>query len=279
MDPEHYAIDILRDLDINNIPVDPYSIAKEFDIAIDEIDVESFDGILIKSLSNATILLNRNIKNEGRRKFTVAHELGHYVMPSHKGERYECNTDCFDTFRSNNPVIEKEANRFAAELLLPSSILQKIVHQYKPDFNDIGDLANDCGTSLTATAIKYVSLTYECCALVASAKNNIKWHKRSSSFPTHIENGTPVPHNTLTRSYAIPGVHQTASNQQIPAYLWIDDTRIDRHTYMDEYCLPVPQYGYVLTMLWLYDFDIEDETDKRDYRYEEGNWKWRDPEE
>ena len=53
--------------------------------------------------------------NARRKKFTTAHELGHYFL--HGGK--ESNDEVFVSFRGDSNVRETEANKFAAELLLP----------------------------------------------------------------------------------------------------------------------------------------------------------------
>ena len=172
MDPEHYAIEIIADLGINALPIEPLCIAREFDIEVVEEDADNIEGCLLRNGTNTRIIINKNIENQGRKNFTLAHEVGHYSIPTHRGN-YQCLTKHLNPF-TKNPIHETEANRFASELLLPESLLKPLIHQFKPDFEDLSDLAAVCNTSLTATTIKYVSLTYECCALIASSNNRIK---------------------------------------------------------------------------------------------------------
>ncbi len=275
MIPEHYAIEILKDLGINTLPVNPYKIAKEFDIEVTEADTDNIEGCLLRIGQNTGIIINKNIENTGRKNFTIAHELGHYTIPSHRGV-YICNTEHLNLF-GKNTAIENEANKFASELLLPEFLLNPLVDKYKPDFEDISDLATDCDTSLTATTTKYVSLTSECCALIVSSNKRIKWARRSSSFNFFIENDHPVANGTLTASCFSNGISQAATWQKTPANLWVDSKGIDRNTELIESCLPIPKYAIVLTMLWFDEFDIDKYEDDREYRYEEDNWKWRDP--
>ena len=65
-----------------------------------------------------------------RQRFTMAHELGHYMLHAHLiGEGVDDTTAYRSVPKGNfyNPNItsteETEANRFAAELLMPSSLL------------------------------------------------------------------------------------------------------------------------------------------------------------
>lgn len=56
-----------------------------------------------------------------RRRFSIAHELGHWVF--HRGKTRICRPEDIQE-RSNGAAIEQEANRFAADLLLPRYLLQ-----------------------------------------------------------------------------------------------------------------------------------------------------------
>ena len=66
------------------------------------------------------IMVNSSINNDGRRNFTIAHELGHYALqhPLH-GNSLLCGTTSINEEAKFGNGIEKEANYFAACLLLP----------------------------------------------------------------------------------------------------------------------------------------------------------------
>ena len=68
---------------------------------------EKFDGIsLLTDIGQPIIFLNENISND-RKRFTLAHELGHLIMHI----RYDWNEDL--------DKVEKEADVFASEFLMP----------------------------------------------------------------------------------------------------------------------------------------------------------------
>lgn len=76
---------------------------------------EKFDGMTVMTNSNAPIIfLNKNTPND-KKKFTLAHELGHLVMHIPFTSTIE-----FQERLQENDVVEKEANEFAGEFLMPS---------------------------------------------------------------------------------------------------------------------------------------------------------------
>ena len=70
------------------------------------------------------IMVNKNIKPEGRKNFTIAHELGHYVLKHNlHGTSIICSKIC-----EENEIVsdqEEEANYFARCFLLPRERMVK----------------------------------------------------------------------------------------------------------------------------------------------------------
>jgi Zn-dependent peptidase ImmA (M78 family) len=124
-----------------------------------EIKYEAMDASKSGSLSYIDgkwimcINSNHNIK---RQRFTMAHELGHYML--HKGK----NTAFADTtfFRSDDmSSIEYQANEFAARLLMPENALRKLIDEDK--VKNIGELASNFEVSSSAMKYRVISLGYK----------------------------------------------------------------------------------------------------------------------
>lgn len=96
---------------------------------------------------------NHNIK---RQRFTLAHELGHYIL--HK----EKNVEFVDTafFRSDEmDSIEYHANEFAARLLMPETSVRELIDN--EHIKNIGILAERFGVSSAAMKYRVLSLGYK----------------------------------------------------------------------------------------------------------------------
>lgn len=79
-----------------------------------------------------------------RQLFTIAHELGH-VKLEHKPEQFDV-LYRFATTIDKNPI-EQEANSFAANLLVPESMLKEARDKYKLTANASNSLAGLFGVS------------------------------------------------------------------------------------------------------------------------------------
>ena len=273
MEPEIYARNLLEQLQINSYPINPFKIADALNILHYMVDAESYDGMIVNFEDNVFININKNLTPAGRQNFTMAHELGHFSIPSHKGRRFECQTLYINPFNKKRTE-EVEANRFASELLMPKNLFKPLVYDYKPEFEDIAELSELFETSLSAAAIRFISFTEESCALVVSDGKNIKWSVKSSSFPYFIPNDEPITSSTLTRSYIYKGVVPEFASQETPASYWIEGKGINRNTKIIESCVPIMAYNRIYTLLWFFEPIIEEDDEEYEERYEEKEWKW-----
>jgi len=104
-------------------PYDLDSLARSYG----ELEYISFpikaDGITIGigKLAKPKILINSDAP-ETRQRFTLAHEIGHIVIPWHTGTIVSHVESPDDDFAYS--IMETEANRFAAELLMPTAWLE-----------------------------------------------------------------------------------------------------------------------------------------------------------
>ena len=86
-----------------------------------------FVGALTKGNNGQSyIMTNAAISNDGRRNFTIAHELGHYALEHHlhSGSLF-CSNDGIMEEGSTALAIEREANHFATCLLMPEEKIRK----------------------------------------------------------------------------------------------------------------------------------------------------------
>ena len=165
LSPGHYARRLRTELRLSGLVNLDY-VAECLRIALYEESLDA-DGFLIKNGSSARILINNGIGYETRKRFTLAHEFGHFYMPHHEAEIFRCLSRDIQSYRSNK-TLESEANEFAAELLLPTAELEKLL-MHPPTMKLVQEFSEAYGTSLTATAVKIAEITCERMAVVLSA--------------------------------------------------------------------------------------------------------------
>jgi len=72
-----------------------------------------------------TIIVN-NVRPDKRQRFTLAHEIGHVLIPWHMGTIFDI-TDDHSSEGTSYWNMEAEANAFATELLMPSLFVQDLI--------------------------------------------------------------------------------------------------------------------------------------------------------
>lgn len=114
----------------------------------------------------------------------MAHELGHYFIDTHRQALQSgvapSHLSSVD-HESKNPV-EREADHFAANLLMPRVRFSKATKTMPPGLESIVALSKEFGTSLTSTAIRYASLDIIPCAVIKWSSDGLGWKWISGSL-------------------------------------------------------------------------------------------------
>jgi hypothetical protein len=136
------------------------------DVAVRYADVEyrnipfRVDGICLdlkRTGKRPTVIINVN-QPRRRQRFTLAHELGHVLIPWHRGSLY----DDFSMFDAHTQFerreMEGEANRFASELLMPSTWATTVL-QSADDFGaSVSSVQDEADVSMIASVIRLIGL-------------------------------------------------------------------------------------------------------------------------
>ena len=154
---------LLEDCDICDAPVPVAEIAKHLGA---KIRYSPFDGelagMLVRSDDNEAVIGVNSAHHINRQRFTIAHELGHFCL--HKGKDVHIDR----SFRVNRrdkrsaqaiDPIEIEANRFAAELLMPHDMILKDIIEFDiEDDEELKELADKYQVSVQALTLRINNL-------------------------------------------------------------------------------------------------------------------------
>lgn len=149
---------------IASVPVDVDRLAELEGVEVDRADFgEEISGLLVKHGGRATIGVNAR-HAPSRQRFTIAHELGHYLL--HSSRELFVDKDYIVHFRDDKSStgydpIEVEANQFAAELIMPAAKVRELFNDHRFDIDDEGALrrlATQFQVSATAMAVRLSSL-------------------------------------------------------------------------------------------------------------------------
>lgn len=209
-----------------------------------------------------------------RQRFTIAHEFGHFLLPHHTQMKYQCsNNDISQGEKGGTPEAEREweANRFAAELMLPQhQFIKRLGKVASPCLSHVQRLSTTFDMSVEATARRYLNLAAFPCCLIFSRNGVVtRLPARSPDF-THWPCVSPKQKVPAISTAAFQGVGLGDFNE-IPADEWLasDYRKIPDH--IQEQTL-FQDDGYAITLLW-----IENTEDGDDDGEENANdeMRWR----
>lgn len=225
-------------------------------LSIEEIDTRAFEAALLmdEHKASGSILLARGRWPE-RRRFSIGHELGHFLIPTHQprpGQPMSCSLEDLrltDTkSRDQHKRIEAEANRFAAALLMPPKHLRKAMTSREPDLREIVALAKDFGVSKEAMARSYVEAHRASIAVITLHHGRIDRIYRPDDFPWIAPAiGAPVPADSFAATSQL-APREFTDIEECNADIWFSDQVAARIEVATEQVLGQSR-GYAMVLL------------------------------
>jgi hypothetical protein len=240
---EHIALSYSRDIS----PEGPIH-------AVQDLDIPGCMGALVFSENRPrqwSIVCHKG-QSAGRRAFTIAHEFGHFILHRaliDESEEYEDGIYCSEdsVLRRAGNGIEKEADTFAANLLMPLHDFRKqIPAKTRPDFDLLGAAAKRYGVSMTAAVLRWLEYTETRAMMVVSNEGFGIWARPSQAA---FKSGLYI--KTKDVMYELPGqaaavrrdyTDDTKKGFAQPAGVWFREPLV-------EMCLRSDHYDQEITLL------------------------------
>ncbi|MCB2313252.1 XRE family transcriptional regulator [Clostridium tagluense] len=241
-DGSNYADYVLKDLDMNKLPIDVYEIAKSLNIIIYKEDIQNeFEGLLING-KEKIIIINEKITNEQRKKFTIATLIGHAIIPWHTKSQYSIRKSGSSTLHTED-VHEIEAQNFAASLIVPKFHLENSIKN-EVSIETLKDLATKkYDVSLFVLSNKIVQYSKDKYAVIQS-----KNHEIIKTFQGNRPLVDRIPSNSEAASFfQNPSIVEEIRKGTLPAKCWLEDATPEEIVY--EESIYNPAFGAVLTLL------------------------------
>jgi len=178
-----------------------------------------------------------------RRRFSIAHELGHWIL--HEDSVGFDSFDATDDFKQQVSKAESEANEFASELLMPTHIFGPQCNS-APSFPLLKAMAKLFKTSLTATGLRFAEFSTHPHCFIKSKDGTIQWF-RTQAGPEfqRVRQGFQLDKRSLASHL---GINRDASPfQQVPVDAWIKGSN---HKFtIEEQSLRLGDSDEILTIL------------------------------
>ena len=233
--------------------IDPIQTAKALEIELAYGGITGAAERISMLAGRGRIRITDAIVQPGRRSFTTAHAIGHFVcghtIASDGGVdgwiQYACSR--------RGSVEERESDVFATEHLTPAPWTRPYCEVDKVDLEAVRTISRVFPVSPVMAAMRFVELTHHACAVVYAEARAIRWWKGSRAFPARMFKKAPVPSSSIAHEFFETGAISDRT-RTIAARAWLPSSeRITETTEMIEHAevVPEPGWGGVLSLLWI----------------------------
>lgn len=240
------------------IPVPIEDLAQQLDIVtIQELTTEGYEGGLITDIarSSGDILIKKGLHHH-RRRFTIGHELAHFLISYHTPsapEGFLCDKAALSNWdfkeQSKARKMEAQANQFSSLILMPPPHLRKILNRDRFTYLDrVFEIHENFDVSKEAASRAFAEYNPECVAVLICKDGKFlrKYSKRD--FPwIRLSKGHPIPSASALHDHS-PLKGKTSSLRETLAEDWIDIKIGTRPPKMYEQVVH-QNYGYSMVML------------------------------
>lgn len=249
-------------------------------VRVEADDLDGFEGALVPSDSGKRWgIIHQRAQSRGRRRFTIAHEFGHYLLHRRKYPSGIHSSEAGVDGRTK-VLVEQEANDFASSLLMPFDDFRKqIPAKHKPDFEALSGSAERYDVSLAAAILRWLRYTERRALIVISVDGFVKWSWsskpalmsgrfiRTSRGPVELPPGSAVGQNVFTA--------ETKAGVEHPAGIWFAEPVRELSFRAEKYDLnyTLLHLGNVDRGPWLTEPHVEDSFD----RFNGGASRWNFP--
>lgn len=241
-------------------PIPIEDLARQLDIEeIAELESQGFEGGLITddARSRGIILVN-GLAVRGRRRFTIAHELGHFLIPTHKpkqGAEFMCSRSDMRQWsisdQNGYARMEAQANEFAALMLMPPPLLRKVIGGFRdPNLGQAIDLAKQFDVSKEAAARAFANYHDEPVAVIVTKDGRIdRIYRNATRFPRlSVQPGDAVPKQSHLH-HALKTKTDHSEPVTAAAEAWLESRWEQRLPDLYEQ-VHLQRNGFAMIMLW-----------------------------
>jgi Zn-dependent peptidase ImmA (M78 family) len=225
-----------------------------------EDELHGAEARLVRKGNHGVIRIRTDLPEIGRKRFAIAHELGHWELDGCLSQLSACTADDI----SGNGTIAPEivANAFAGELLMPTRLMAPRCSEATPDLELVCRLAQEFCTTVTATVQRFIEESSETCVAVFSQDRKVKWWRAREGSRVWIERGQAIDNRSSAWAPSSGEVMEPVETEA-----WFPDWEGPGAREVQEQSMVLGHYRIVLTLLWLTDSEEEDSEEEDDSRW------------
>ena len=195
-----------------------------------EIVYRRLDGCearLVRVGDRGIVSVNNAPGNVGRRRFSLAHELAHWICDRSR-TAFACSSDDISPQDVEAKSIETSANAYASQLILPDYLVRHEMGNRPTSLAAAQRLAETFEASITAAAIKLVRLTRDPACVAVYRQGTLRWFRRSVTFPSQFYILPELHPDTEAFRISFDGSRSVTSPRRDAAHRWLSGPDIQR---------------------------------------------------
>lgn len=186
--------------------------------------------------------------NEGRQRFSLGHELAHWINDA-KSSSFKCSDTSIGPQNAEAKSVEANANVYASQLVLPDYMVTPWVAGKIMTLNVAVELAEAFTASVTASAIKLAKRSERPACVICHTQRGRKWYVHGKSWPFDLYPKKELHQDTAAFDIVFGASNRMSAPRKEPADRWLAGAGVFRMTVQSQ-SMKLPD-GTALTMLAL----------------------------
>lgn len=256
--PEDLVNEIYSQCPNLTAPIPIHDIAEAVGVvAITGMPTDDVEGMLVADEGKKDgVIFYRENSPVGRQRFTIGHELGHFLL-LHHGANQSCTSKDLRVNSSSNQhaLIESEANLFSRKLLMPDELIVKRLINAHLDIGLLKSISDEFQMSFEAVANTCAELSEKPFALIYSKDGVVRYCWRDKTKFKHwlpFKAGDVMPPDSQVIQVSRPDetVSELIKAQVETWFTTNDKSQVPASIFEQTY---IQQNGFQVTMLQLAD--------------------------
>ncbi len=241
------ARQVLEQLGLDGVaPVPVEDIARALGVDVIDGELDGALAALVTVEGQARIRVSNQHTLPQQRRFTIAHELGHFVL-AHTSAAVHVDADAA---RVCDAMQEAEANAFASEILMPEPLARAHCEVSPVSLDALRPITEAFAVSLPAAAIRFAELSPERCAAVLCQQSRVRWAVRSDTFWPEIKRDTPLIPWSVAAGYFARGA-VSPDCEPVDASAWVSGEHLRGEAEIFEHATVLTDLRAVLSLVWI----------------------------
>jgi Zn-dependent peptidase ImmA (M78 family) len=227
--------------------IDPFVIVGRHKIEVTYARLDGASARIFRHGDRAIIRVSDQIVQLGRLRFTIAHEVAHFLL----GHKIPVEAALDGNSRAPFSVHqEREADVFATEFLMPAAWVAAYCKGAVTSLSVVHAIARAFRVSNVAAAVRRVELADAACAVAYSEGGLVVWAKGNRAFSRRIQSQRKIGPGSVASDYFERGVLDPMP-RVVPATAWFGPDAAANVDPLIEHAelVPEPGWGGVLSLL------------------------------